>query len=414
MKRRFILLLSDLPILFFFVSFPLGQLGAVSLGNGIQYYIHDIAILILLIQFFLRGLLSKHWPRQTSIITIWIIFLGIAGLSLLLHILSTPILESLRGFLYYLRFAAYTAITLVVVSDKQPQRWLLGLYISGIVISIFGIIQLLMFPGLKPLVGAGWDEHYGRLFSTFFDPNFTGMILVLTLLAGFYYIVHYKKKVPYFRISPIWILQLFIAVSIIVTYSRSTYLACATGMFLLFMYTKKIKLFLAVIVIGIMLYIVVPKDVRDVNRITRGVSSIARVENWQYSVNVFLEKPLTGYGFNLLRTRIAQDKPIDTYGIISRDASGVNSSILFVFITTGFIGGSVYLYWLFKQYMLYHSLRHIRIGIIGTASFAGACIFSLFNNGLFYPWILIWLSILLGIGLTEEHNVKNKVAKEGR
>jgi hypothetical protein len=402
MKHRYISFLSNIPILFFFVSFPLGQLGAISLGNGIQYYVHDIAVIILLIQYVLRSFYSKQKIKIIPVLFVWAAFLCIAGISLLFQMFSVPFVELVRGSLYYLRFAAYTALTLVVLSDKHSPRWILGLYISGICISIFGIFQLLFFPGLKPLVGAGWDEHYGRLFSTFFDPNFSGMILVLTLVAGFYYIVQYKKHTYSFIASPLWIVQLVIAISIIATYSRSAYLACAAGMFLFFLYIKKMKLFIAVLLLGMLLYIVIPKDVRDVNRITRGVSSIARVENWQYSVTLFLEKPLTGYGFNVLRTRIAQDKPLDTYGIISRDASGVNSSILFVFITTGIVGGIVYVYWLYKQYMLYHSLRTVRIGIIGAVSLVGVCTFSLFNNGLFYPWILLWLSILLGVAIKEQ------------
>jgi O-antigen ligase len=280
--------------------------------------------------------------------------------------------------------------------------WINGLYVCGIAFSMLGLLQFAFFPSLKPLISLGWDEHYGRLFGTLFDPNFMGMVLVLAFVLGFYFIFSFHKGKTYIHHSFIWFTQAILLLSIILTYSRSTYLALLFALGYLTYSFKLYRFFFVLVLACIGVYLIIPKGSMDVNRLTREVSTTARFHNWQQSIDMFRERPILGYGFNLLRVRIQQEKQLDEYGVISRDASGVNSSILFVFITTGIIGGITYIWWIIHQFQTFRMSNDVVLGVLGGSSLFSALVFSFFNQGLFYPWISIWLFILFGIVLRKD------------
>lgn len=391
---------SLLLFLFFFVTFPMGQLGSIPLFSGVTLYVHDIAVVFFLLFLGITYIKTKSQVVFVKTFLPLLVFIAVAILSLVVNIWQTPSVELLRGILYLLRFIAYSSIALLAMQKVYSVMWwIIGLYSTGVVLAILGIIQLVFFPGLKSLVGAGWDEHYERLFSTFFDPNFVGMFLVLAFTLGVFFLGKIEGK-KFIATPSLFVLpQCVLLIAIILTYSRSAYIAGIVSIGFIIISLRLYKYVLIALIILPLLYMVIPKGSRDVNRLTREASSIARIENWGYTLVLIQERPILGHGFNLLRVRMSEDRTIDARGIISRDASGVNSSILFVFATTGLIGGILYLWWLYTQVNVFTHVKDGMFRLIGQASILSTILFSFFNHALFYPWILLWLMILLGLGI---------------
>lgn len=398
-------LVLNIFFIFFFFSIPFGQLGSIVLRQGINLYLHDIALLLLIFGFIINVRKIDQLIYQKFVVTPFLLFIAVCIVSLLIHITSVSFPDFLRGLLYLVRYCLYAGIAFVALTSTiQKKHWIMGLYVSGLFQSLIGFLQFIMFPSLKPLQPLGWDEHYGRLFGTLYDPNFMGMVLVLVFMLGFYYVFNIKKGTFIFRKSILWISQCLIFISIILTYSRSAYIALFIACIIFAVRCKIYKLFFAGVIAAALIYTFIPKGTLDVNRLTRSASSLARIQNWQQSIDIIKERPVFGFGFNLLRSRMATEKQLDRYGIVSRDAAGLNSSILFVFATTGFIGGSIYLWWLLSQTLLFNRMQDRLFGTIGFSSLIATVMFSFFNQALFYPWIAIWLFILWGIALREKNS----------
>lgn len=398
--KRTTTLIYQIIVSFFFISFVFGQLGSISIVPGIQVYMHDVALLFLWVVTGLMLLTNNQTLQISRFLLPLGAFIVVCFLSLFLQVSSVPSFELFRGFLYLFRFCAYVSIAVVVLQPfLSSHLWLSGLYGSGVALSILGILQVVFFPSLKSLTSLGWDEHYGRLFSTLFDPNFMGMVLVLTVVLGCYFTLTVIKGRVRYKNPTLFIVQLLVLISIILTFSRSTYIALVIALVIIAHSVRFYRALFLVAFLGIGIYMLVPKGSLDVNRLTRNVSTVARIENWQESIQLIQERPVFGFGFNLLRVRMAQNKQLDVNGIVSRDAGGVNSSILFVFVTTGMVGGLLYCWWLIKQGVIFASQHDRMLRVIGIASFLSIVGFSFFNQGLFYPWIMLWLFILTGVAL---------------
>ena len=76
--------------------------------------------------------------------------------------------------------------------------------------------------------------------------------------------------------------------------------------------------------------------------------------------------------------------------------SGSDSSLLFVFATTGIVGLMIFLY---AGRVMFSSTGRAVYGIAFVSSLVAVLIHSLFLNSLFYPWVMGWMGILLAISL---------------
>lgn len=357
-------------IILFFVSLLLGQLGGVSLWPGVVVYVHDI-ILVLLLVFSLKKV------RRVKLTVPIALFLVSCLLSLVANISRFPLPALLTGSLYLVRWTLYAMLYVLVLQDYvYTNIWLNGLYIVGIGFGLLGLMQFLLYPDLRNLMYLGWDPHYYRLFSTLLDPNFMGIILVFTLLLGFGLLT---KK------NRVWIIagQVAAFIALLLTYSRSSFLALGAAIIVWAIIRKQWEIFCVLIALtGIIL--VLPKIPGDTLKLTRADSSLARVGNWQESLILITKAPFFGYGFDTLR----YVRPVD---VVSKAAAGVDSSILFILATTGIVGFAAYVYLLASM---------IRIGKefpYYSASISAILVHSLFVNSMFYPWVMIWIWILSGV-----------------
>jgi len=382
-----------------FVALISGQLIRIPLWSGVTVYPHDMALVFL----YLWMLWKKGWPKHITSRKLFyplLTFIGIGIMSLLMQIPTYPVTEVLAGSAYLVRFVLYAWLYFVIAEEKDTKFWLRGLYSVGVVMGTLGIMQFFIYPDLRNVMYLGWDPHYYRLFSTLLDPNFMGIILLLTFLLGG--VVLEKKQ----RLLPL-LLQSVVGVAYILTFSRSAYVAGFSAL-LFYAVAKRQWKYLLIGCIVLLCVLVIPKKGGYSASMFRLESSLARVTNWTESVQLIEKSPVIGHGFNMLRSVKTPDWQ-KTEEDLSHATSGVDNSILFVGVTTGVLGLGAFFWMLFVMgkmgKVLLQRKKTTVFGMVYLLSFIGILVHSMFINSFFYPWVMIWLWILTGIG---EKNSKDK------
>jgi hypothetical protein len=304
-----------------------------------------------------------------------------------------PIGEGILGAMYLVRILFYGFLFVIVSNDVKPIEWMKKTYIVGLIFGILGFIQFILYPNLRNLEYVGWDPHYYRLFSTLFDPNFIGLFLVLTFFAGLLFIT--KKNC-------IWtgLMQGMIIIAVALTISRSSIIAFVGASLWIIVYKKAWQyMYLLCIVVAILFLLPIPN--KSITPLLRQETGIARLNNWSESIVLFGNRPIVGQGFNLLRS-VLQPKYTQLTIPLSNSGAGVDNSFLFILLTTGMVGALGFVYFSYEVWMLGKRLlkqgKQNNFGIVFFSSLIAVCIHSTFNNSLFYPWIFLWLMILLGSG----------------
>lgn len=327
------------------ILFPLGQLTKI---NGVNLI--DIAIGLLAVVTILKKPQYPEWFRYFSYFILFCVF----GL-----LVNYP-LFTVHSSLYLLRLFAYSFVAVYVssfVKDKTAVgRWLLAISIAS---AALGWLQYLLLPDTRFLFNFGWDDHLYRMVGTFFDPTYLALILLLGI------VVSLQQK----SYKAFW----FLLISLAFTYSRAAYLAL--GLFLLFK-----RKFLAIAVFAIVV-LLLPKMLSEGTDFGRVVSGNNKIENYKETLQIFIKSPVIGVGFNNI-CMARENRNLD-----SHSCNGADSSILFLLATTGVIG-----FILFINFVL-----RIANGQLLMTSAVVVLLHSTFANSLFYPHIMLWLFILVGI-----------------
>ncbi len=361
-----------------------GQLIRVPFAQG-SITILDITIAL----FCLRGLLKTKLQlrKPPARITAALIFIFFAILSLIFTPLHLKFSEYITSFLYIVRFCLYILFAWLIFSAafgdfrKSLKKILL---LSGISFAILGLLQFTFFPNLEFLSFLGWDPHYFRTVSTFFDPNFAGGFLVLTLLLVTHNFATDKK----------WNTLFFITVylALLTTFSRSSYAMFLTSGLTLSVLKRSKKFFIvtiilfAILLLGFRIYAQLVATPRNIDRTQ---SASFRLNTWQQGLELFQKSPILGIGFNAYRYGIKEYNLGDMQFLESHGSSSNDSSILFVASTTGILGLTAYLYFLWNMLKLSDKKNFIL-----TAGLTGLIIHSFFANSLFYPPLLAWIMII--------------------
>ncbi len=341
--------------LILFFLFPLGQLIRLPLGiPGVSVYIHDLVLVAIWVLLVVGGNLKNIFAQRQS--RRIFIFTGIALLSWLIN-LSKWRGESILGLAYLVRWLALTGPYFAIFKFINHKSKILNLLrFSVLLTAIFGWIQYLFFPDLTHLKYFGWDDHYYRLTGTFLDPNFMGIILVLGLGLEFA-----RKRSDFFR-------KLFLLVTLAFTYSRSSWLA---WLVLLFGWAVKkhrvlrngrIRQALVWFFVSAIIFYLLPRPVGEGGNLLRTASTRARFQNWQESWQVIKQNPIFGIGFN-------------NYQLAGPGGQKADNSFLLVWATTG-IFGLIAFVWLVFGWQPFWLILPLAVH-------------SLFNNSLFYPWVLM-------------------------
>ncbi len=202
----------------YFLTLPLAQLGRVELNLAV-FYLSDFVILFWLVfglvevKLFLQNF--YRWFIQHPLLiffTIW------TALGLVLGSFFEP--SNLRPWLIIARAIGYFifAGSLSIFFDKYSvsQRW--AVVAGGLGFVWLGFLQYFLYPDMRQFFSLGWDDHYFRMIGSMLDPNFLGIIMVITLTG----LLSLQLR------APKWILHslvLITLVAIILTYSRASYLS---------------------------------------------------------------------------------------------------------------------------------------------------------------------------------------------
>jgi len=355
---------------------------------------------------------SKSVTRQLQIIGIFIL---IAIFSLLFSLTTLSINDVFQSSLYLIRLIVYLGllpISYLIIKKTTTSKAITYVTISILLIAGTGLVQLIYLPTLEDLAkSSGYDPHINRLVGSWLDPNFIGGLfaIIIVFLTSLSLYEKSSRKKTFYIIS-----SLICTVALFFTYSRSAYLALAGGVLILGLIKAKklLVIFLIISSIGIASS---ERAQQRLSELTTSVKSVIfntsenpdptarlRIQNWEQTINLISQKPLLGHGYNTLSIVKLSSGYIQNTGIHS--ASGSDSSILTIIATTGILGLIPFLIFLLN--ILLHSFanwknskdQHSKAISLGTfCSIIVLLIHCNFVNSLFFPQIMIYIWVLLGI-----------------
>lgn len=420
----FLFLYPRWGIYFLLGSLVAGQLIRLPLpvGEG-GILISDTLTGLLLVSWIFKKLLLKEKFTLSFLAVPITGFIIVAFISLLINSTNLTSDELMASGFYLIRWIEYAGIYFVV-SDLFPRslppekhsRYILSILLVGIIIALLGFAQLLIFPDFSPMVKYGWDPHEGRLLSTWFDPNFVGGFLSIMLVTVIAFVLFFKRKEV---VNPADLIKLSLLVlgigvlfiALVLTYSRSSYLAFLFGfsviiaLFLLRVTDK--NRFIKICSVGVVTMVVIISAIvafpRAQNRIQGArnldVTAQARLESWKQTWNAIEDNYIIGLGYNTLR----YNQAISVSKLHS--ASGSDSSLLTIWLTTGILG-VVFYGWILTR-ILKKSVseflnknnppirRALGLAIVGTIFIV--LIHSMFVNSLLYPHTMLVFWLLVGL-----------------
>lgn len=371
----------------FYLSYLLGQLGAITFWPTVTVYAHDLLVLVTVWPLSVLYMKCRKKPVfSLDRPVFWFVTAGI--LSLAVNAVNLKAAELFVSSLYLLRFAGYFLVyKLVVLMHKFAVHWSWGLYLTGVVYAVLGLMQFILYPDLSNLSYLGWDQHFYRVFSTLLDPNFVAIIFVSAIFLGLGLWGRVMEKYRGLLVFSLTILF----VACLLTYSRSGYLALISGLTCWFVARRRLSQSAIVGLLILISIVYLPKLGGDTLRLDRLPSIVSRVGNWQQSITLIQQSPIFGFGFNTLRyTNFLRTQVADP-DIVSRSQSGLDSSLLFVWATAGLVGLAAYL-WIIRTIWILSSRS-----LVLRCTLVALLVHSLFLNSLFYPWVMLWLWIVTGV-----------------
>lgn len=387
--------LSTLLLIISFLLISFGQLQRIQLSHQVAFYAHDFFISLFVSITFLTDRKkvirliktawnkNQHW-RWLAIFLAWSIF-GLIFQQVLTGLDYLP-------WLYLIRLLVYLSAGLgcyhLKKKSKQQHQWLAFIFVTltSIVLAI-GLFQYLLIPDLRFLVDQGWDVHYFRLAGVMLDPNFTGMILVITLLV---WIVVLAR-------SEIWRLSIgiLLVIALLLTYSRSSYLVFVLTFLFAFLcqyrrrtqLAKKIKKSLIVLLTFFLILIPFlprPGGLGVKLERTETVSSRAKV-NQQILANIQPADLVIGKGLFVSTVNIEKTDQIV-------HANFPDNILIFILSSTGVVGLLIFCYWLWQLLSKLYQKNLLHFLLL-----AGVLIHAMFNLTLLEPITLLTLLLAFNI-----------------
>ncbi len=362
--------------LFYILAFllSLGQLGRLSfLNQQINIYIFEIVLFIIVF----LGLLkkdtylniknNKHWALIKAIY----IFLGVLGGTYLLSIFQFTHIQNEVALLYLLRLVLYFHFFILLLIRPMPSlRKSIYIFICSTL--LFSILQYFLYPNLRNLSYLGWDPHYLRIFGFFFDSTTTGILLVVS----FFYLMFDQLSNKKIKIGMLCALFLLI----LLTYSRITYISFLIVS--IYFFIRKIAFWK--IILGIALFFtllfMLPRPFGESVRLERMFTIQARLIDNQRGMELWLKKPIIGYGYNHLR--YIRDVSESTHA-----GGAFSSSYITILVASGIVGLLAFLYLLYRFYMYADMHGKVYVLIVGLGS--------VFDNVFLLNFILLFFFLVI-------------------
>lgn len=373
------------------VSLSLGQFTALSKSEGTNIYLFDILVAgTTVVNVFYLLVVSKKFKVPRAFVYL-ITFLLVGVLSLFINSWKLDSAQLVSAGFYAVRFLVYSLFglslyNLVLVKKLTLNEIYKAFVISGILITILGFVQLVLLPDfeqLNPLLG--WDPHKNRLASTFFDPNFVGAYLVITLTI---FILKLSQK----NISSFLVISLLLA-GIVLTFSRSAWLMLAAVIFMYGVF-KNPKILLVSLVVAFMAYYTTPRIQTRISGTTDPADSAAfRYISWSNTAKIIKDNSIFGVGFNALRNTQLEYGFVDPDTVYGHSVAGSDASLLFVWATSGLVGLILFIRGFFDP--LFRKRDAAKNIELYQFIIFPLLLESVFINSLFYPQLMVlWISCL--------------------
>ena len=340
---------------------PFGQLLSYRVGQAnFPIYLLDLLSIFLSI-FLLIGYKSRKQISKDPISAYLLGFIVVCGLSLLVNIRAFSLFNILKASLYLLRVVTYPSFYYAVKLVKW-ENIKSSVTASLILFLSLSLFQYVIFPDTRALKYAGFDDHYFRLIGTFFDPNYTGAMLAA---IGLYFLTTNK-----------YIVAITVLPLLALTYSRASYLTYLLGAIWITL-KKRIKYLLLLLFLIPLSVFLSPRPYGEGVNLLRTFSIFSRFNSWIVGINLFIERPLLGWGYNTLTN-------------LNGQRIGIDNSYLFILATTGIVGFVIFLW------LLYKSLKPVWKTTLFLPLMA-LLFHSLFNNSFFFIWINSAFWLMLGL-----------------
>ncbi|MBI3573084.1 MAG: O-antigen ligase family protein [Candidatus Kerfeldbacteria bacterium] len=388
-------------------SITIGQLIRIQLpGSDNTVIINDVLLPVLILSWLVWVMARRSWKIPASSLylpmSLWVI---VMMLSLFLNRSGYSSTELLSGALYIVRWIEYAMVLFMgfsfVRSRPGAKKYLVALVWTGVITAILGFVQLKLFPDFSFMVPKGWDPHVGRLLSTWFDPNFLGGYLAF--LSTLSLAIALGKKPA--EAKWWWLAVAVMTAAIVLTFSRSGYIALAAGVGLVTLLRSKAILFLMLMIFAAIILFVPRVQERVIGIRSIDETAQLRLVSWQNALEVIHDHPVTGIGYNLYKYVQVQ------YNFLNKtsehSASGSDSSLLTVWVTTGTAGLFIYLWLLgamlweawktWRDKKLSSEWRMYGLGLM--AGFVALILHGQFVNGLLYPHMMqaMWLALAVAL-----------------
>jgi hypothetical protein len=400
-------------------AIALGQLQRIQLTTTIAFYVHDLIIsswLVLLLYLqrarlptFFKQVISKIKKNWSLAALLGVVVIG-WGNSVIDGSMSW------WSVLFFFRLSVYLSWAGLVAYQwkKQLRLWQTGFISSGLLILWFGFIQYLFIPDTRFLSVLGWDDHYYRLISTVFDPNFAGIILTIVLLwlldDGLLRRWSRKWDAHLRKLRILFITLLLVGIGL--TFSRASYLSLVMGLITyLYLSLRNKKLS----------FVNLLSSLKTSTAKKTGVVVITAVGLLITFGFYFSSLPLSGEGVDLTRTTSIEAR----IKVASRSITSLNnfqwllgrglfireqfppapnrldypdhaqfpSNIIVLAVTQlGLVGTAVLISILLK------SRKNLTLSKSSVAIIVAVLIHSMFNNTIFQPFVLL---MILGKGVEE-------------
>lgn len=411
----------------FFVIVGGNALSITIAGITIRYgEILSILLGIYFIFYYVKRKQEIRFGKSIILLFLWSILSIFLILINGIFIYRFSVHDILVAFMYLFRFV-YSILFVYIVARyiKWQNKQIATLkYVNFLYIltCIIGIFQLIFYPvandwyDLFQSFGVDWigDPHIDRLVSTDFDPNYFASCLLIGVAVNFI-LLRYERKSGLANgrnIKRYFIFILYV-ISMLLTKSRSGILGLAIFFIIYFLLAfdfSSIRLRHLVtggVILCVALYLLVFSDIDVFVRIRSvftDASAGARFDSWAKGFEIIAKTCLMGIGYNLYGAYNLRFYNADA---MSNAVAGMDSSLQFVFVTTGIIGFIIFLA------HIYYLWREAGKSFETKSVIIAALIISNFNNLLFYSlwlmpyYLLIYLSKELFEGVASPDFVMN-------
>ena len=384
----------------------LGRIPVFSLGsNDATVVLNDLAIVGLGV-FCLVNATLRHslWIDAVGWFALAFAAVGFGSAVAAVPRFGLSAFQLLVSLSYLFRWIAYFGVYLFIVNNVRPDQ-VSGIWrsLSTVILAFvaFGILQSFFLPDFAQIVypdsrGIDWDPQGHRLVSTVLEPNIAAAMILLVLLIQLAQIA-VGARVKWWEPS-------LLLVGLALTLSRSAILGLIVGIGVIVLVrgisVRLMRLFGLILFLSIALIPQLISVARTYGRFDfgQGTSAGTRVVAWLLALQVFVDHPVFGVGFNTfgyVRESLGQE-------LLGHSGYGSDGGLLFAAVMTGIVGLALYLAMLWavlrrcrriwRDQRIPAELRGIAVGV--AAGIPAICVESLFANSIFTTFVMeiLWVT----------------------